>query len=226
MAARSASDPTIRFFASGKAFRSWLVKNHDRARELHVGFHKKASAKGGITYPDALDQALAFGWIDGVRKALDESSYTIRFSPRTAASIWSAVNIRRVGELTASGAMMPPGVAAFKNRRTTHTGRYSYEQRPRELEPGDEKIFRELPRAWEFFQAQPPGHRRTAIWWVVSAVKEETRRKRLETVIRESAAGRRLGVVTSKPAASNRSSAVSNSAPSPRRRTTKSSGRT
>jgi uncharacterized protein YdeI (YjbR/CyaY-like superfamily) len=205
MAARSAPGPTVRFFTSADAFRSWLAKHHDRARELFVGFYKKPSGRGGITYPEALDQALAFGWIDGVRKALDESSYVIRFSPRKADSNWSAVNIRRVGELTASGAMMPPGLAAFQNRRAKRTGRYSYEQRPRQLEPADEKIFRADPQAWAFFAAQPAGYRRTAIWFVVSAVKEETRRKRLDILIRDSAEGRRLGLVTSKPAASGRS---------------------
>jgi uncharacterized protein YdeI (YjbR/CyaY-like superfamily) len=226
VAARTEGRPAIKFFASGDAFRSWLAKNHDRARELYVAFYKKSSGKSSITYPEALDHALAFGWIDGVRKALDESSYTIRFTPRKAGSTWSAVNIRRVGALTASGAMMPPGLAAFQNRVAKNTGRYSYEQRPRTLEPADEKIFRGNPHAWTFFEAQPAGYRRMAIWYVVSAVKDETRRKRLDILIRDSAEGRRLGLMTSKPATPSRRPAVSSSGPSPRRTSKRSSGRT
>jgi uncharacterized protein YdeI (YjbR/CyaY-like superfamily) len=226
MAARNVSDPPIKFFAAGEAFRSWLAKNHDRARELYVAFYKKSTGKNSITYPEALDHALAFGWIDGVRKALDESSYTIRFTPRKPGSTWSAVNIRRVGVLTASGAMMPPGLAAFQNRLAKNTGRYSYEQRPRTLEPADEKIFRGNPQAWTFFEAQPAGYRRTAIWYVVSAVKEETRRKRLDILIRDSAEGRRLGLLTSKPATPSKPAGVSSSGPSPRRTTKRSSERT
>ncbi len=226
MAARNVSDRPIRFFASGDTFRSWLVKNHDRVHELYVAFYKKSSGKNSVTYPEALDHALAFGWIDGVRKALDESSYTIRFTPRKAGSTWSAVNIKRVKELTASGAMMPAGLAAFQNRVAKNTGRYSYEQRPRTLEAADEKIFRGNPQAWTFFEAQPAGYRRTAIWYVVSAVKEETRRKRLDILIRDSAEGRRLGLMTSKSATASGSPGVSSSAPSPRRTTKRSSGRT
>ena len=194
MAARTSSGVT--YFASADAFGSWLAKNHQRVRELVVGFYKKASGHGGLTYREALDLALAYGWIDGVRKSVDAASYTIRFSPRKADSIWSAVNRRRVEELIAAGAMQPPGLATYQNRTAKRTGRYSYEQRPTSFEPADEKTFRANRKAWAFFAAQPPGYRRTAIWYVVSAVREETRQRRLATLIQHAAEGRRIGIVT------------------------------
>ena len=194
MAARASNRVT--HFASADAFRSWLARNHDRARELLIGFYKKASGRGGLTYREALDLALAYGWIDGVRKRIDEASYTIRFSPRTANSIWSAVNRRRVEQLIADGAMAAPGLAAYQSRTARRSGRYSYEQRPTVFEPADETTFRANRKAWTFFEAQPPGYRRTAIWYVVSAVKEETRQRRLATLIQECADGRRIGIVT------------------------------
>jgi uncharacterized protein YdeI (YjbR/CyaY-like superfamily) len=193
MAARAPNRVT--HFASADAFRSWLARNHDRARELMIGFYKKASGRGGLTYREALDLALAYGWIDGVRKRIDEASYTIRFSPRTANSIWSAVNRRRVEQLIADGAMEAPGLAAYQSRTARRSGRYSYEQRPTVFEPADERTFRANRKAWAFFEAQPPGYRRTAIWYVVSAVKEETRQRRLATLIQECADGRRIGIV-------------------------------
>jgi uncharacterized protein YdeI (YjbR/CyaY-like superfamily) len=194
MAARTPAG--ITYFASADAFRSWLAKNHHRVRELLVGFYKKASGRGGLTYREALDLALAYGWIDGVRKRVDAVSYTIRFSPRKTDSIWSAVNKKRVEELIAAGAMQPPGLAAYQKRSTKRTGRYSYEQRPSAFEAADEKTFRANPKAWAFFAAQPPGFRRTAIWYVVSAMKEETRQRRLATLIQHAAEGRRFGIIT------------------------------
>jgi uncharacterized protein YdeI (YjbR/CyaY-like superfamily) len=194
MAARVSNRVT--HFASADAFRSWFARNHDRAHELMVGFYKKGSGRGGLTYREALDLALAYGWIDGVRKRIDEASYSIRFSPRKANSIWSAVNRRRVEQLIAAGAMQPPGLAAYRNRTTTKSGRYSYEQRPTVFEADDEKTFRANRKAWAFFEAQPPGYRRMAIWYVVSAVKEETRQRRLATLIQQCADGRRIGIVT------------------------------
>jgi uncharacterized protein YdeI (YjbR/CyaY-like superfamily) len=196
MAART-SDGIV-YFASADAFGSWLGVNHHRVRELLVGFYKKASGRGGLTYREALDLALAYGWIDGVRKSVDAASYTIRFSPRKADSIWSAVNRKRVEELIAEGAMRPPGLAAYQKRSTKKTGRYSYEERPTSFEPAHEKRFRANRKAWTFFEAQPPGYRRTAIWYVVSAVKEETRLRRLATLIQHAAEGRRIGLVTGK----------------------------
>jgi uncharacterized protein YdeI (YjbR/CyaY-like superfamily) len=194
MAARVPSG--IRYFASAEAFASWLEKNHDRVRELFMGFYKKGSRRGGLTYREALDLALAYGWIDGVRRSVNATSYTQRFSPRKASSNWSAVNKRRVEELIAAGAMRPPGLAAYQNRAAKKSGLYSYEQRPTAFEPADEKKVRANRKAWAFFEAQPPGYRRTAIWYVVSAVKEETRQRRLATLIQQCADGRRLGLVT------------------------------
>jgi uncharacterized protein YdeI (YjbR/CyaY-like superfamily) len=194
MGARTST--AMAFFPSADAFRSWLATNHDQARELIVGFYKKASGRGGLTYREALDAALAYGWIDGVRKSVDVAVYSQRFSPRTAKSNWSVVNVRRVEELIAAGAMQPPGLEAYRRRTSKKTGRYSYEQRPTRLEPAHEKTFRTHRKAWAFFEAQPPGYRRTAIWYVVSAAKEETRQRRLATLIQLCAEGRRIGLVT------------------------------
>ena len=181
-----------RFFASSDAFRKWLERNHDRKDELWVGLYKKASGKGGLTYREAVDQALCFGWIDGISKSIDDISYRQRFTPRRKGSIWSAVNIKRVGELTDQGLMHPSGVATFENRDRTKQGLYSFENEPRSLEEEQEKRFKANERAWGFFQAQPPGYKRNAIWWVVSAKRDETKQRRLATLIEDSAAGRRV----------------------------------
>lgn len=164
---------------------------------LLLGFHKKGSGQGGITYAEALDEALAFGWIDGVRKSLGAESYTIRFTPRRAGSIWSDVNTRRVGELAAMERMAPPGLAAFAARDEAKSRQYSHEQRSHGLDPAYEAQLQANPTAWAFWQAQPPGYRRNASWWVMSAKREETRQKRLATLIEDSAAGRRIAAVLS-----------------------------
>ena len=188
----------IRYFASASAFDSWLAKHHDRARELMVGFYKKASGRGGLTYREALDLALAYGWIDGVRKSVDAESFAQRFSPRTARSNWSAVNLRRVQELIAAGAMRPPGMAVYERRSALakQPARYSYEARPTSFEPAHEQTFRKNRKAWAYFESMPPGYRRTAIWYVVSAAKEETRQRRLATLIEHCAAGRWIEILT------------------------------
>jgi len=183
----------LTFFRSQSAFRRWLEKHHGEARELWVGFFRKESGKGGITYPEALDEALCFGWIDGLRKRVDEASYAIRFTPRKADSIWSAVNIKRVDELTKLGRMKAPGLAAFKSRDVQKAQRYSYERNNCKLDPAHEKLFKANAKAWEFFRAQAPGYQRTATWWVVSAKKEETRLKHLATLIQDSENGRKIG---------------------------------
>jgi uncharacterized protein YdeI (YjbR/CyaY-like superfamily) len=180
-----------RFFKTALALRKWLAQNHEKAGELWIGFYKKSSKKGGLTYREALDQALAFGWIDGVRKTFDETSYMIRFTPRRPKSIWSAVNIKKVGELTKLGLMEPPGLRAFEARDVTKQG-YSYEQRPAELEPDYEKRFKKSKKAWKFFEAQPPYYRKTLTFWVMSAKREETRLKRLNRLIEESENERRI----------------------------------
>jgi len=164
---------------------------------LLLGFHKKGSGQGGITYAEALDEALAFGWIDGVRKSLGAESYTIRFTPRRAGSIWSDVNTRRVGELAAMERMAPPGLAAFAARDEAKSRQYSHEQRSHGLDPAYETQLQANPTAWAFWQTQPPGYRRNASWWVMSAKREETRQKRLATLIEDSAAGKRIAAVLS-----------------------------
>jgi len=186
------------FFKSADDFRSWLEKNHDKQQELLLGFYKKASGKGGITYAEALDEALAFGWIDGVRKSLDDSSYTIRFTPRKPKSIWSMVNIKRVGELTKLGRMRPPGLAAFEGRDLKKAQLYSYERKTSKLDGELEKKFKANKKAWEFFQAQPPGYRHVISWYVISAKQEETRLRRLERLIWDSENGRRVGILERK----------------------------
>jgi uncharacterized protein YdeI (YjbR/CyaY-like superfamily) len=185
------------FFATPGELRAWLEANHQAAPELLVGFWKKGSGRPGITWPESVDQALCFGWIDGVRRSLDEDRYTIRFTPRRPGSTWSAVNVRRAGELKEAGLMRPAGLAAFEGRADGKTALYSYEQRHgATLDAEHERIFRENEAAWAFFQSRPAWYRRTATWWVVSAKKEETRRRRLDTLIADSAAGRTIGPLT------------------------------
>ena len=185
------------FFATPQEFRAWLEKHHQETPELWVGFHKKASGKPSITWPEAVDQALCFGWIDGVRKSVDETSYTIRFTPRKPGSTWSAINIRRVRALTESGHMQPAGLKAFEHLKSEKSAIYSYEQRrTAKLEGVHEEQFRGNKKAWEFFQAQAPWYRRTAAFWVISAKKEETRLKRLQTLIEDSAQQRIIPPLT------------------------------
>jgi uncharacterized protein YdeI (YjbR/CyaY-like superfamily) len=186
------------FFKSAEEFRRWLDKNHDKQQELLLGFYKKASGRGGITHREALDEALACGWIDGVVKSLDDASYTIRFSPRKAKSIWSLVNIKRVGELTKLGRMRPSGLKAFEARDLKRAKLYSYERKASKLGPELEKKFRANKKAWEFFQAQPPGYQSVISWYVISAKQEETRLRRLERLIKDSENGRRVGILERK----------------------------
>ena len=183
---------TPHFFATPADFRKWLAKNHSSSSELLVGFYKKDSGKPSITWPESVDQALCFGWIDGVRRRIDD------VTPRKKSSTWSAINIARVAELTKLGLMQPVGLRAFEQRREEKSAIYAYENAVRTLDAADEKSFRKNKKAWDFFNAQPPGYRRLCIYWVTSAKKEETRARRLATLIDDSANGRRLGVVTLK----------------------------
>jgi uncharacterized protein YdeI (YjbR/CyaY-like superfamily) len=188
-------EPT--FFATPDEFRAWLEAHHETESELLVGFHKKGSGRPSITWPQSVDQALCFGWIDGVRRSIDADSYSIRFTPRQARSTWSAVNVKRVGELTAEGLMQPAGLAAFERRTDDRTGIYSHERRKEaKLEPEQERAFKADEQAWAWFQAQPPWYRRTATHWVVSAKREATRQRRLEQLIADSAAGRTVAPLT------------------------------
>jgi uncharacterized protein YdeI (YjbR/CyaY-like superfamily) len=190
--ARQGAPGAILFFASPGELRAWLEEHHESARELWVGFRKKGSGMPSISWPEAVDQALCFGWIDGVRKSLDETSYVIRFTPRRAGSVWSAVNARRAAELAAGGLMHPAGLAAFERRDRARERRYSYEQaRGQELADAYVERFRAHPEAWAFFSTQAPSYRRTASWWVMSARRESTRQRRLERLIEASAEGQR-----------------------------------
>jgi uncharacterized protein YdeI (YjbR/CyaY-like superfamily) len=182
------------YFRTAEAFRGWLVKQHATAREVVVGFYKKDSGRCGLTYPEALDEALCFGWIDGVKRSDGPEGYTQRFSPRRAKSTWSLINVRHVERLTAAGRMQAAGLAAFAARSARKTGIYSFENRPRDLPPDLAKIFQVQATAWAFWERQPPGYRRTATWYVVSAKQQATRERRLARLIADSAAQKRLGI--------------------------------
>jgi len=183
----------LKYFKSATDFRLWLDTNHARVSELWVGFYKKASGKGGLTYPEALDEALCFGWIDGVRKRVDDLSFTQRFTPRKPRSIWSRININHVARLKKSGRMTSAGLRAFAAREPARSGVYSFENAPQKLAMADQRQFKADKVAWQFFQQQPPGYQRLAIWYVVSAKKPETRTRRLLRLIADSRHGRRIG---------------------------------
>ena len=187
------------FFESPDAFRECLENNHEKAAELLIGFYKKASGKPSMTWPESVDQALCFGWIDGLRKRIDDIRYSIRFTPRKPGSIWSAVNIRRATELAKLGLMTPAGLRAFEKRTEDQSRIYSYENAPRTFPPAFEKKFRAVKKAWQYFNGQPPSYRRVAIYWILSAKKEDTRERRLSILIDDSAKGRRLAEYELKP---------------------------
>ena len=189
---------TVKFFKTPPDFRKWLAAHHSSQSELWVGFYKKDSGKASITWPQSVDEALCYGWIDGLRKTIDGLSYKIRFTPRKQRSTWSAVNIKRVGELTEQGLMQETGLKAFAARQEHRSGIYSYEQRSPELPVQYAKKLKKSAAAWKFFQAQPPGYRKIMNWWILSAKREETRLKRLEKLIDESAHGRRIPQFTAK----------------------------
>lgn len=192
MTPAAAPAPRARFFTTPARFRAWLEQHHAKEQELWIGFWKKDSGKGGVVYRQALDEALCFGWIDGVVRRLDELSYMQRFTPRRVGSYWSSVNIARAEELEREGRMAPAGRAAFARRDAQKERRYSFENRPREFGADLLRRFKADPRAWKFFEAQPPGWRRLAIWRVVSAKQEATRLRRLQQLIDASRKGVRL----------------------------------
>ncbi len=190
------------FFPTPAAWRAWLEEHHAEAEELWVGLYKRDSGRPSITWPEAVDGALCFGWIDGVRKSIDTISYRIRFTPRKPRSIWSAINVKRVSELSTSGLMHPAGLAAFQKRDGKRSEIYSYEQRKAaKLPAAFEKKFRANKAAWKFFQVQAPWYRRTSSFWVISAKKEETRLKRLASLIEDSAQQRTIPALTRPPKA-------------------------
>jgi uncharacterized protein YdeI (YjbR/CyaY-like superfamily) len=184
--------PSPEFFATPAEFAAWLEQHHATSTELEVGFYKRKTGRPSMTWPESVEVALCFGWIDGVRRGLDDDSYTIRFTPRKPGSHWSKVNVAKAQELIEKGEMREAGRRAFEQRRADRTARASYERDdPAELEPAQEQRLRANQRAWEFFSAQPPWYRRTAIHWVTAAKRPETRERRLARLIDESAAGRR-----------------------------------
>lgn len=184
------------FFKSPAEYRAWLEKNHETATELWIGFYRKATGKPSLTWEQTVDESLCFGWIDGIRKSIDEESFKQRVTPRRRTSVWSQINIRKIGELSKAGRMLPAGLEAFEQRDITKT--YSYETFAAPLGRDREKVFRANKKAWEFWQAQPPGYKRIASWYVVSAKQEATRQRRLERLIVDSAAGRRIGMLEPK----------------------------
>lgn len=186
------------FFESAAEWRAWLEANHDTATELMVGFYKKGSGKPSVTYHEAVEQALCFGWIDGVRRSIDADSYTNRFTPRKPRSNWSQVNIRHVERLTEQGLMHEAGLKAFNARDPEKQNQYSFERENARLDPAYEAQFRADAKAWEHFMSRPPSYRKPAIWWVMSAKQEATRQKRLATLIADSAAGRKIAVLRRK----------------------------
>ena len=185
-----------KFFNTPAEFREWLEQNHDTASELLILFHKKASGKQSITYPEALDEALCFGWIDGVRKKLNETSYVQRFTPRKPRSIWSNINVNHVERLKKAGRMHASGLAAYERRDPERTGIYSFENDPAKLAPEFEKKFRANKKAWKFFEEQPAYYKRLMIFRTMAAKKDETRMRRLDQLIECSANGHRVGLLT------------------------------
>jgi len=177
------------FFANAAGFRRWLEKHHTEASELLVGFHKRESGRPSLTWPESVDEALCFGWIDGVRRRIDDASYSIRFTPRRPGSVWSAVNIAKVEKLEREGRMTDAGRVAFARRRENRSGIYAYEQRPQELPPEYRAVLDRTPAAARDFDARPAGYRKTAIWKVLSAKQESTRLRRLAELVACHASG-------------------------------------
>jgi uncharacterized protein YdeI (YjbR/CyaY-like superfamily) len=191
------SNPSPIFFSSPAELRAWLEANHESAGELWVGCYRKRTGIPSVTWPELVDEALCVGWIDGIRKTVDDQRWTIRLTPRRPRSNWSLVNLKRVPELIAAGRMLPAGLRAYEAREEERTGIYSFEQR--EAAKLDDEAMRRLQSdaaAWEFFQSRPPSYRKGVTWWIVSARKPETRAKRLATLIQESCEGRTIGALT------------------------------
>jgi uncharacterized protein YdeI (YjbR/CyaY-like superfamily) len=182
----------IVFFPTKSKLRKWFEKNHDKVDELWIGYYKKGTGKPSITWQESVDEALCFGWIDGIRKSIDEESYMIRFTPRRKDSIWSAVNTKRIKELIKLGLVNPAGLEAFNKRDEKKTNRYSFEQKNVKFPKEFEKKFKANKKAWTYFQKLPPSARRPSKWWVISAKKEETKLRRLDTLIQCSEEGRKI----------------------------------
>lgn len=181
-----------RFFRTPDGFRAWLHRNHATATELLVGFYKRDSGQPSMTWPESVDEALCYGWIDGVRRSIDDTSYSIRFTPRKHRSIWSNVNITKVEALIEQGRMAPAGLAAWARRDEERSGFYAFERKAAKFDVEMEGAFRRNRKAWSYFESQPPGYRRLAAHYVSSAKRADTRTRRLSALIEHSAKGERL----------------------------------
>jgi uncharacterized protein YdeI (YjbR/CyaY-like superfamily) len=181
------------FFKNQNEFRKWLEANHEIATEVLVGYYKVKTGKPSLTWSESVDQALCYGWIDGIRRSIDDESYCIRFTPRRPNSNWSAVNIKKMKQLIKNGLMTPAGLAVYKKRKEDKSKVYGYENRPKTLPENLEKIFRKNKKAWKYFYAQAASYQKTVIHWIVSARMEKTRLARLDQAIQESSKGKRLG---------------------------------
>jgi uncharacterized protein YdeI (YjbR/CyaY-like superfamily) len=182
----------VRFFDAASDLRSWFEANHASAGQQWIGFYKKGSGRSAMTYAEAVDEALCFGWIDGQLGGLDEQSYAIRFTPRRAGSLWSTANVKRIGELKDARRMHAAGLTAFEARRADRTGLYISDMSSIELPAELEADFRANAAAWDFWNQQPPSYRRQMTWWVISAKRDDTRQRRLTALVDEHAAGRRI----------------------------------
>jgi len=188
----------IKFFKTHNDFRKWLQKNHNKNDELFVGFYKVHTKKKSISYKQALDEALCFGWIDGIRKRIDDESYHIRFTPRKKGSKWSKVNIKKAKDLIKTGKMKPAGLKEFENRKLHNSVKYSYEEKIEKLSTEFLKKFKAKKSAWEYFQNQPPYYKRTVSFWIMSAKKEETRLRRLKILINDCAKKKKIDLLNPK----------------------------
>ncbi|PBQ34062.1 bacteriocin-protection protein [Sphingobacteriaceae bacterium] len=180
------------FFETPALFNSWLKKHHKKEKELLVGFYKIATGKKSITWSESVDEALCYGWIDGVRKSHDSESYTIRFTPRKSTSNWSSINIKKISELIKQKKMQPAGLEAFEKRTEQRSKIYSYEKAEAKLEPSMEKEFKSHKLAWTFFQSLAPGYKRLAIHHITNAKQEVTRQKRLQQFIKDCEEGKKV----------------------------------
>ena len=181
-----------RFFPTQASLRTWFRKNHRSLTEAWIGYYRKATGRPSITWEESVDEALCVGWIDGIRKSHDESSFKVRFTPRKPTSAWSARNIERITDLLESGQVLEAGREAYEKREESKSGIYSFEQGDVKLSAEQETRFRANRKAWKFFSAQPAGYRKTSTWWVISAKREETRSRRLDQLIADSEAGLRI----------------------------------
>ena len=186
------------FFKTAKAFRKWLSNNHGTEKELWVGYYKKATKLPSMTWSESVDEAICFGWIDGLRKKIDEQSYKIRFTPRNPRSHWSAVNIEKVKRLTQLGLMQPAGIEAFKKIENSNSKKASYEQQAVTLHPDFEKQIKRHPKAWVYFDKLAPSYKKATIHWVMSAKQEATKLRRLAVLIKSSEEGKKISMLRRK----------------------------